>query len=233
MRSAAPLFCVVIAPLAIAAGTAVAEPVADRLAKDASALQRSLTQHCPDRAGEVAALAKPLANPDRAAALARLAPCGQSEPLYHQTIGSAYLEASDFKQAEASFRKLLALGATEAGRAGLVMALARQPKLTTAQQKDLREQLDYFHTHACDRDDICVGLAYAGWNLEDLSLTRTSADTAIALGFSGWQPYFFGGSAYAVPPKQNRVKARRLLLEAKKRGAPAEVDELLQELGTP
>src|SRR5262249_4987997 len=153
----------------------------------------ALTQQCPKRAEEIAGLAKPMADAARVAALARLAPCGKSEPLYHQTIGAAYLETNEFKLAEASFRKEMALGVTEAGQAGLLMALARQEKLSGSQQKDLRKQLDYFHAHVCTRDDICVGLAYAGWHIEDTALTRTSADAAIALGFAGWQPYFFGG----------------------------------------
>lgn len=42
-------------------------------------------------------------------------------------------------------------------------------------------------------------------------------------------------SAAAVrdPAQADRAKARRLLLEAKKRGAPADVDDLLRALDTP
>ena len=61
------------------------------------------------------------------------------------------------------------------------------------------------------RDDICAGLAYVGWHLEDTTLTRTSADAAIALGFPGWQPYFFGGIAYAIAPDRDRLMADVLL----------------------
>src|SRR5205814_6408790 len=98
---------------------------------------------------------------------------------------------------------------------------------------DLRKHVDYFHSHPCVRDDICAGLAYVGWHLEDTTLTRTSADAAIALGFQGWQPYFFGGIAYAIAPDRDRTKARRMLLEAKKRGAPAAADDILRDLGSP
>src|SRR5262245_30890592 len=178
----------VVALLVIGAATAPADTYEERLANEAKQLQRLLKQRCPDRAGEIAGLTKPMLAADRATALARLAPCGSSEPLYHQTIGSTYLDANDFKAAEASYRKELALGVTEAGQAGLLMALARQPKLTTSQQTDLRKQLDYFHSHKCTRDDICVGLAYVGWHIDDTALTRASADAAIALGFAGWQP---------------------------------------------
>ncbi|HTR52750.1 MAG TPA: hypothetical protein VMJ10_18680 [Kofleriaceae bacterium] len=223
----------VVALLAIGGATTLADTYEERLASEAEQLQRVLKQRCPDRADEIAGLTKPMSAADRAIALARLAPCGKSEPLYHQTIGSTYLEANDFKAAEASYRKELALGVTEAGQAGLLMALARQSKLTTSQQTDLRKQLDYFHVHACTRDDICVGLAYVGWHIEDTALTRASADAAIALGFAGWQPYFFGGTAYAVPPEPDRAKARRLLLEAKKRGAPSDVEDMLRDLGAP
>ena len=219
--------------MVIASVTALADTYEERLANEASQLQRVLKQRCPDRAEEIARLAKPMSETDRSTALARLAPCGKSEPLYYQTIGSAYLAANDFTAAEAGFRKELALGVTEAGQAGLLMALVRQPKLNAAQQADLRKQLDYFHSHACTRDDICVGLAYVGWHMEDTALTRATADAAIALGFAGWQPYFFGGAAYAIAPRADRAKARRMLLEAKKRGAPADVDDLLRDLGTP
>jgi hypothetical protein len=223
----------ILVVLAIDTATALADTYEERVANEANQLQRSLKQRCPDRAEEIAALMKPMSAADRAAALARLAPCGTSEPLYHQTIGSTYLAANDFKMAEASFRKELALGVTEAGQAGLLMALVRMPKLTTGQQADLRKGLDYFHSHACTRDDICAGLAYVGWHVSDTALTRAAADAAISLGFAGWQPYFFGGTAYAIPPKSDRAKARRLLLEAKKRGAPPDVDDVLRDLGTP
>ena len=223
----------IVVVLAVDVATALADTYEERLADEASQLQRSLEQRCPKRAQEVARLSKPMSAAERAAALARLAPCGKAEPLYHQTIGSTYLQANSFKAAEASFRKELALGVTEAGQAGLLMALARQPKLTTSQQADLRKQLDYFRAHACTRDDICVGLAYVGWHIEDTALTRAAADAAISLGFAGWQPYFFGGTAYAIPPQPDRAKARRMLVEAKKRGAPPAVDDLLRDLGAP
>jgi hypothetical protein len=144
-----------------------------------------------------------------------------------------YLNTGDFPAAEASFRKSLSFGVTESGQAGLLMALVRQPKLGKAQQADVKKQLGYFRAHPCTRDDICVGVAYAAWHLEDIELTRSSGDAAIALGFTDWQPYFFSGAAYAVEPKADRKKARNLLLEAKKRGAPADVDDLLRALPAP
>ena len=101
--------------------------------------------------------------------------------------------------------KLLILGVTAAGQAGLAMALVRQSKLTTAQQADLRKQLDYFRAHTCTRDDICIGIAHVGWHVEDTELTRSAADAAIALGFAGWQPYFYAGTAYAIAPRADRA----------------------------
>jgi hypothetical protein len=231
MVSRAVVGCVfaIVAYGSTAAGE-TAKTYEERLANESAQLQRTLVKQCPARADEVAGLATKTSDADRATALAKLAPCGKSEPLYHQTLGAAYLAAGDFKASEASYRKLLAFGVTEAGQVGLLTALVRQPKLSTAQQADLRKHLDYFHAHACTRDDLCVGLAYIGWHLEDDALTRASADQAIALGFAGWQPYFFGGAAYAVEPGANRVKARTMLQEAKKRGAPSGADELLSAL---
>lgn len=233
MRSPGLVRRLIVAVVVAQTAPVLADAYRERLASEASQLQGALTRRCPARADEIAKLGKPMADAARAAALARLAPCGKAEPLYHQTLGSAQLAANEFKAAEASFRRQLALGATEAGQAGLLMALVRQPTLDAAQRADLRKQLDYFHAHACTRDDLCVGLAYVGFHLEDIALTRAAADAAITLGFAGWQPYFFGGAAWAVAPEADRAKARRLLLEAKKRGAPADVDDLLHDLGTP
>ncbi|MGE0869473.1 MAG: hypothetical protein AB7P03_12980 [Kofleriaceae bacterium] len=222
----------ILACVGLSVGTSPlrADTYEQRLATQASQLQASLNKRCPARAREIAQLATTMTAADRTRTLARLAPCGTSDPLYHQTMGDAYLATNELQRAEASFRKALALGVTEANQAGLLMALVRQPKLTAAQQAEVRKHVHYFKTRGCTRDDLCTSLAYVGWHLEDTALTRSAADAAIALGFSSWQPFFFGGMAHAIEPRADRAKARRLLLEAKKRGAPPEVDELLQEL---
>jgi hypothetical protein len=190
-----------------------------------------LVQTCPARKAEIASLAKPMSVERRVSLLEKLAPCGKPAPLYHQTLGSAYFSHDQFANAEASFRRALSLEVTEAGQVGLLATLARQSDLDQAQRAAVREHVAYFRAHPCDRDDICAMLSYAAWHLDETAVARTAADRAIALEFPGWQPYLFGGIAYATPPAADRAKARRLLVEAKKRGAPAKyVDPFLQKL---
>ncbi|MBX3158656.1 MAG: hypothetical protein KF773_21995 [Deltaproteobacteria bacterium] len=233
MKRALPVFAL----LAAVAATASAGPYEDQLAAELKDLKAALARRCPDRAAEAAKLTAPRLDDDRRAALARATElarferCAAAEPLLHQTLGAEWARAEDFAQSEASFRKLLALGVTEAAQIGLITALSRQPRLTAAQQADLTKHLRYFHANPCGRGDLCTGLAYAAFHLDDLPLARIAADRAIALKFEHWVPYFVGGIAYAVPPADDRAKARRLLIEAKKRGAPAaEVDGFLTKL---
>jgi hypothetical protein len=220
------------------AAQAHATPYAQRLADDFVELQHALTKKCPARAAEIARLEPPSQRTaqtspmQRAEALAHVGPCGTDNPLFLQTLGAAYLEAKDGVHAEAAFRQELALGVTEAGQAGLLGALAVQKSLTSSQRTDARKHLDYFRAHPCGRDDLCAGIAYAAMQLEDVPLARSSAEAAIALGFPGWQPYFFGGIAWATAPNPDDVKARHLLTEAKSRGAPAKyVDGFLDAIG--
>src|SRR5678816_3381045 len=95
------LFAVVAATISISAATATGNAYEERLGIDASRLRDALVKQCPDRADEIARLGKPMPDAERAAALSKLAVCGKSEPLFHQTLGSAYLAAGDFKASEA------------------------------------------------------------------------------------------------------------------------------------
>jgi len=67
--------------------------------------------------------------------------------------------------------------------------------------------------------------------MDQHALTKRSAERAIALGFPGWQPYFFGGAVYALGGAEDRVKAVELLREAKRRSGPPVIDRLLADLG--
>jgi hypothetical protein len=222
----------VVAVVAALAGVASADAYKDDLVAEHAAMQAALKKACPARAAEIDKLDPQQSRADQLGPLTKLSACGAKNETFLQTLGSLYIDAGEFAKSEAAFRKVLALHVTEAGQVGLLIALSRQDKLSTKQKADVKKNLAYFAGHPCRRADLCVGLAYAAWHFEDITLTRSAADAGIALGFEGWQPYFFGGVAYAVTPDQDRAKARQLLTEAKKRGAPAaDVDGFLHDLG--
>lgn len=219
-----------VVALCVLAVPAAAQTYEERLASEAKLLEKLLVKKCPKRKAEIESLSsKSLAR--RIESLQQLAPCGKASPLYHQTLASAYLDHGQFANAETSFRRALAVEVTEANQVGLLVALSRQDDLDDAQRTDVSKQLGYFRAHECDRDDLCAGLAYAAWHLGDMIVTRSAADRAIELGFPRWNAHFFGGLAYLVPPAADRAKAKRLLVEAKRRGAPADyVDSFLAKL---
>jgi hypothetical protein len=105
--------------------------------------------------------------------------------------------------------------------------------LSAAQKKDLDSNLEYFHQHACRRDDLCAGLSYVAWHADDYELAKRAGERAIALGFAGWQPYFSAGTVMAGGSSDaERARAVELLREAKNRGGPqAAIDGFLARLG--
>jgi len=202
----------------------------ERLKAADAHLCRAMKKRCPGRAKEIELLRGTRSKAERRALLVKLEPCGRSIELYHLRMGAAHFALDDFRQAEASYRRALALRVTEAAQVGLLTALVRQKRLGPKQRADLRKHLGYFRDRSCRRDDLCAALAYVAWHLDEHELARRAAGRAIAQGYPGWQPYFFGGAAYAVGRGADPKKARAWLLEAKKRGGPAAIDGLLADL---
>ena len=99
----------------------------------------------------------------------------------------------------------------------------------SAQHADLDANLGSFRQRACSRADLCAGLSYAAWHVDDGELVKRSAERSISLGFPGWQPYFFAGTVYAATDPARSVE---LPTEAKKRGGPQkDIDGFLSRLG--
>lgn len=207
------------------------EDAAARFKREQAELRAALVEKCPTKRAEIAKL-ETAKTTERVDLLRGLETCAAKLEAYFVTLGGALNGLDRFAEAEAAYRKALALRVTESAQLGLLTALVRQKSLSPKQKKDLDENLGYFHAHPCSRDDLCAGLCYVAWHVEDHALTTSSGEKAIALGFPGWQPYFLAGTVYAGGSDTDRQRAVTLLREAKKRGGPAnDIDAFLSDLG--
>ncbi len=209
---------------------ALGDDAATRLAAEERDLRAALLRACPKRQADIAQLdAKtPGALAD---AFQKLEACGKSNEGFLIHYGSALSNAGRFSEAEAVFRRALALRVTESAQLGLLMALSRQAKLTEAQQRDVAANREYFTKFPCSRDDLCAALAYAAWHLEDRQIAKSAAERAMSLGYPGWQPWFVAGTIESNGGAAERQHAITLLTEAKKRGGPAKaIDGFLERL---
>lgn len=219
-----PLFLV-----ALVVAAAPAEDSAARLKREEADLRTQLVAKCPAQRGVIQQLESAPAD-KRVELLGSLEACGGKLEGYFVSLGNALHLVARWPEAEGAFRKALALRVTEAAQLGLLTSLVRQEALTPPQQKDLATNLGYFRQHPCTRDDLCASLSYVAWHADDVELTKSAGERAIALGFPGWQPYFTAGTVYATGPQ--RARAVELLREAKKRGGPtAAIDGFLARLG--
>jgi hypothetical protein len=135
-------------------------------------------------------------------------------------------------QAEAAFRRALAIQVTEAAQVGLLSALVRQTALTPFQTQALNEHMTYFRRFFCSREDIRASLAYVAWHLDDYELTKRASTKAVELKYPGWQAHFCGGTVYATGFNEDQAKAIVWLQEAKRRGGPKKaIDGFLVRLG--
>ncbi len=217
----------VVASLLVSA-PAGADDYAARLQDDQAKLEAAMRKKCPKRTATIAKT-RPDASPAaRCDALVALAECGRDLEVYHLKTSAACFAKNDFAQAEASARAALALRVTESAQLALLMALARTKAPTAKQRADLAEHLAYFEARPCSREDLCAGVAYVAWHADQDALTIRSSERAINQGFKGWQPYFFGGSVLFTRSGADRRKGREWLLEAKKRGGPSAIDDLLE-----
>jgi hypothetical protein len=207
-----------------------AEDATARLVKEQAELRAQLLAACPAQRASIERLAG--AAPDQRVALLRpLETCAAKVEPYFVSLGNALNQAASWPEAEAAFRKAMALRVTEAAQLGLLTSLVRQKTLTTAQQADLDANLDYFRQRTCTRADLCAGLSWVAWHVDDVELVKRAAARAISLGFAGWQPYFAAGTVYAGTTTE-RSRAVDLLREAKRRGGPAKsIDDFLFRLG--
>lgn len=194
---------------------------------DQVAMEKALLARCPKQAEKIRQTGTSQPPAERCEALVSLAACGRDVEAYHLKTSAACFGKDDFAQAEKSARAALAIRVTESAQVSLLMALARTKSRSEAQEKDLAEHLGYFAKRPCQRDDLCVGLAYVGWHLDLEGITVQSAQRAIDKGFEGWQPYFFGGSVLLGGDESDRAKGRAWLLEAKARGGPKAIDRML------
>lgn len=202
-----------------------------RLSAEQSQLEVALRKACPRKAKMITATRATNNKKARRAALLSLASCARDLESYHLKMGAAHMGVEDFTAAQESFLEALEIRVTEAGQVSLLNALVRLERRSPRQETLLQKHLDYFAARQCTRDDLCASLSYIGWHLEFDSLTKRSAERAIQLGFAGWQPYFFGGTVYAMGSKADRKKAKRWLRQAKKRGGPkAEINSVLRLL---
>jgi hypothetical protein len=217
--------------LALALGAAPVEDSAARLVRERAELRAQLVAKCPAQKTAIAQLEG--ATSARQVELLRgLEACGDTLEGYFIQLGGALQQVDRFTEAEATFRRALAMRVTEAAQLGLLTALVRQKKLTPRQQADLDANLDYFRKRTCSRDDLCAGLSYVAWHVEDVELVKASAERAMALGFAGWQPWFTEGTVLATGSDADRRRAVELLREARRRGGPAKaIDEFLSLLG--
>jgi hypothetical protein len=206
---------------------------AARLDKETSELHAAMIAKCPKQRSVIEQLdgASPA---QRVESLKPLEACAAANPeAYFITLGNESVMASKWADAEVAFHKALAIRVTESAQVGLLTALVRQSPLSAAQKKDLDSNLEYFHQHACRRDDLCAGLSYVAWHADDYELAKRAGERAIALGFAGWQPYFSAGTVMAGGSSDaERARAVELLREAKNRGGPqAAIDGFLARLG--
>lgn len=215
------------------AGLAAREDAATRLQREQQQLRELLAARCGKQREQVAELERaPAAR--RVELLRALEGCAGEADLFLVQLGNAQNLTERYADAEATFRRALAKGPTESARLGLLTALSRQKSLSEAQQADLASGLAHFRRDGCTRDDLCAGLSYVAWHVDDGALTKSSAERAIALGYPGWQPYFTGGTVYATGQGADRARAVELLQEARRRGGPARaIDGFLSRLGAP
>ena len=214
-----------------------AAPVADassvtRLETEQRELRDQLLARCPKESASIAALAQ-AAPAQRVELLLKLERCAAGSEAFLIQLGNGQNLVGKYRDAEATFRDALARRASESAMLGILTALSRQKPHTEAQTLEMKAGLDHFRKAGCTRDDICAGLAYVAWHADDTELTISAAEKAIALGFPGWQPWFAGGTAYAMSAhKEDRARSIKMLKEARKRGGPAkQIDDFLTRLG--
>jgi tetratricopeptide (TPR) repeat protein len=207
------------------------EDSAARLQREQAELRAQLLASCPGKGATIGQLAG-APHAKQVELLRALGECGAKHEAYFIQLGSAQNMLGQFPDAEATFRRALAIQVTEAAQLGLLTALARQKTLSEKQKADLETNLDYFRTRTCTRDDLCAALAYVAWHVDDFELVKRSSERAMALGYPGWQPWFTAGTVYAMGSDAERARAIELLREAKRRGGPAKaIDGFLSKLG--
>jgi hypothetical protein len=203
------------------------ETQAQRMQREDAEFRAGMLKACPKRQTEIDALSKGSVD-----AFTPLSSCGRTFDGFFMRLGNAKLMTNDFSGAESAYRAALKLRVTDSAELGLLTALSRVKERTPAQQAEFDSTLARQSSHPCTREDLCAGLSYIAWHVDAYELATSSAERAIELGYTGWQPHFVAGTIYAGGINAQRTKAIEYLQEAKRRGGPASaIDGFLSKLG--
>jgi tetratricopeptide (TPR) repeat protein len=180
--------------------------------KQAAADKASADFHAKDRRGEALAAYRGF-----------VAGCAQNISVLHARVATLLLDQGDFKGAEASARRAVALEPNDSNRFTLLAVLSR------ANHPDARALYDGLKAYQGPRDDFLAGLAYIAFHLDDNATMKSASQRAIALDTKWWQPWFCAAMAEGIEPSPDYAKALKWLDRADALGAPVKTTSGIRE----